>query len=289
MNSVLFVTPGPITWASSRFRAHWVAECMDNAEVTDWNYPYRTSGRDAVVFVKVAAPEIAQDLRENGVKTVWDICDPVHWFNPKEAREMADAVDYITASNSGLAKDFSGWYYRGGRHAMVIPDRMKLAHYPIQREHRRVDIVRFIWFGARQNRHALIGCVPTLARLMANGVNLSVTIYDDTPEEAWQLENIPTLHGRWNLKQENATIAAHDIALLPPYPGAWGALKSNNKHLTAWACGLPVWDGIDYVHGYELATKANLRKLESDNGLAELRSGYLVEQSARELEHMLWG
>jgi hypothetical protein len=76
---------------------------------------------------------------------------------------------------------------------------------------------------------------------------------------------------------------------LPPYPGAWGRVKSNNKALTAWACGLPVSDAQDYKALFALATIAANRERAADLGYKLLCKDYLVEQSAREWMELLNG
>lgn len=283
VSNVLFITPGPIKWASSRLRAHWVAEGIEGADVIEYDgmfYPHR----DNIVFVKIVNSELAQKYRDCGAKVIWDICDPVHWFSPTEAREMADNVDYITCSNPGLQADFYEWY--GKPRPILIPDRMRLDRYPIQRIHKPTNHIRFIWCGVIQNRFSLLGAMANLDRLKANGVDFSLTIFDDKPGETWKAK-FPIYHTGFEVDKENEVMASHDIALLPPYPGAWGRVKSNNKHLTAWACGLPVTDGENYAQLYELATRATVREISAQAGMDTLTKHYTIDKSVDQWKGLL--
>ena len=287
MSNILFVTPGPIKWVSSRMRAHWIAERIEGAEVMQSDKKHLSKGWDAVVFVKVIEePMIINALQGLGTKVFWDICDPVHWFNPQEAREMADAVDDITASNKNLALDFFDWYEN--KEPLTIPDCIKLEHYPRQREHQEVDTVRFIWFGASQNRFSLFGAFAPLERLACNGVNISLTIYDDRPhEQNIQSNKFPVYYANWDLEQENAVLASHDIALLPPYPGPWGKVKSNNKELTAYANGLAVTDGVNYTKMHELANYYSFRKANAEQGLDYVKTHHPIVNAVEMWKELL--
>jgi len=49
MDKVLFITPGPIEWASSRMRAHWIAEGIEGAEVSQVEASLLSEKRHAIV------------------------------------------------------------------------------------------------------------------------------------------------------------------------------------------------------------------------------------------------
>jgi hypothetical protein len=286
---ICFITPGPIEWASSRYRAHWVAQHIEGAHVCEINALTEgfTDFFDVVIFVKKVNGELIQVLKEQGKKVYWDICDPVWWFKPDEARKVADLVDAVVPSNTGLADDFMD-FYKKPKHVKVIPDRMELAHYPEQRIHSNVNPIRFIWYGAAQNRTAIYGGFTNLDRLNANGHKVELTVYDDHPEILSQhVPDTPMYHTKWRLAMENRVISSHDIALLPPYPGPWGKVKSNNKKLTAWACGLPVSDGQDYYDMLKLVTDTEERKRRAEVGYKLLIKDYQVEQSAREWKELI--
>lgn len=289
MPNVLFITPGPIQWASSRYRAYWIAEQMENAQV----FPIQQLARggnvekpDYAIFIKATNEALATQLNEIGAEIIWDICDPVHWFSPETSKRFLKFASRITASNIGLAEDLRSW---SKRDVKVIPDRMKLEHYKIKRNHIDTTPIRFIWYGASQNRGSAVGSMANIERLNANGIPVEVTILDDAPSHQWRSDGFTLYHKEWELEKENRIIAAHDIALTPPYPGPWGNLKSNNKQVTAWACGLPTTDGYDYEEVRALASSATYRKRIADKYGKVVEEYYDVRKSARELEEFLWG
>jgi hypothetical protein len=242
----LFVTSGPPIWASARMRAQWVARYMD-ADVWDIQDVARmdVSIYDAFIFIKVGHLGLFKQLLQIDKQVWWDVCDPSWWFSPGEAREFGDIITGVVASCQPLVDDFNKWY--GTDKCHFIPDRLEFSHFPLKKVHQYADPVRFIWYGAMQNRTALFATLANMERLAANGYHIELTIYDDHPENDWNLsDKYPIYYSRWDVDKENAVIAGHDIALLPAYPGPWGKVKSNNKILTAWACGLPVTDAQDY-------------------------------------------
>jgi len=91
----------------------------------------------------------------------------------------------------------------------------------------------------------------------------------------------------WKLDEEVEVLASHDIALLPPYPGPWGSVKSNNKTLTAWACALPVIDGGDYGIMSHLCQNPTARGQAGTYGLNQVRDKWAIEKSIEEWRNLL--
>ena len=281
---ILFIAPGPLQWASTRLRAAWPAEYIPGAQ---WQEIKREipDDYDIYVYVKTINPDGISRQIEEGKQVWWDLCDPVHWLDPKNARYMADLSTGIVTSNQALTDDFNIWY--GRAKAITIPDRIKLGHYPAIKYHSHANPVRLIWYGAGQNRISLFAAVMPLERLATNGINIELTIMDDRVQQ-WEFTNsFPVYFVPWQLEREAQIIAAHDIAIVPPYPGPWGAVKSNNKLLTAWACGLPVCDCQDYDYLYELATDSGLRNHEASEGYSRLIRDFDIEQSAKQWKALL--
>lgn len=278
MNSVCFVLPGPPKWASSRLRAIWPARYIPGAIVH-----HGPGIPEAANYVWVKSADAGFIRAHPNARHYWDVCDPSWWWSPAECREIAAQMHGVVASCDALAGDFIAW---SGCTCNVIPDRLELEHYPLRREHAYAQPVRFIWYGAQQNRVSLFGGLANLERLAANGVPVELTIFDDGTG-GWQDEYFPIYHADWSLAAENRVIAAHDIAILPPYPGPWGRVKSNNKYLTAWACGLPSTDGLDYDALYRLATESALRQHAADLGYKTVCAEYDVQDSAAEWRRLL--
>jgi len=283
--TVLFITVGGESWASARIRGYWPARCMDARVVTTeegGKNGLDLEGVDVVIWQKTASIELIQSTPN--IRHFWDVCDPVWWWAPEASAEVAQAVEGIVASSTALAEEFSEW---SGLPCNVIPDRLELSHFSALREHHDSAPTRLIWFGLYGNRPALFGALANLERLAANGRDIELTICDERPELPLNITKFfPVYHVRWELEQENAIIAAHDIAILPPYPGSWGRVKSNNRILTAWACGIPATDCESYKEMVMLMDPETRARLGAD-GRKWVEEDYNVEQSAREWERLL--
>ncbi len=284
----LFVAAGPYSWGSSRMRCYWPAKVM-GAEVMEWSAWDRTfkpDGYDTYIFQKSIDPADANKLVSLGKRVFWDVCDPAWWWSPNECREIADAVTGVVASSEALADDFNDWYR--AEKAVCIPDRLDMSHFSIKRQHADVSPVRFIWYGVAVNRVAIMGQLANLERLAANGYKVELTIMDDRPDARFiGSDTLPVYHVQWNVERENEIIAAHDIALLPPYPGPWGGVKSNNKHLTAWACGLPVVDRARYSYLEDLVGDFSGRADRGADGYQQVVDKYTADKSAADWEALL--
>jgi hypothetical protein len=254
--NVCFITAGPMEWASSRIRAYWVAEQMDGAQVITYDNAQRNGLPAAGAYIWQKRADVALIQQAASARHFWDVCDPSWWWAPALCREIAAAVDGVVAATDALARDFYDW---SGISPRVIRDRIKAEAYPIKRQHTDGGPVRFIWYGVALNRVALAAGTHFLERLVANGYPIELTVMDNQPEQVLHSPYFPIYHTRWSLARENAVIAAHDIAILPPYPGPHGPLKSNNKKLVAWACGVPTTEGEHYPHLERLVQSAEAR------------------------------
>jgi hypothetical protein len=288
MGKTLFITAGPEWWGSSRMRAYWPARYMPGTDVIEYQRLENITERyDAVIFQKVFDLRLAADLRANGIRVWWDVCDPGWWWQPDIHREIIELTDGIVASNVNLANDLAYW---SGRKVYTIPDRMYLSHFVQRKEHTKTETVRMIWYGVSVNRISLFAAFANLERLVANGHKIELTICDDRPDVPFiQEAAFKVNHDQWTLTHEVERLLEHDIALLPPYPGAWGKVKSNNKMLTAWAAGLPATSGIDYYAMADLVMSHERRQAAADDGYATVCADYRVEQSAAQWMELLHG
>ena len=286
-----FVPAGPIEWGSSRMRVYWPANILKkNHEVviTDLQnaraHTAEFAGRDAYIFQKTADAALMRTLKKCGGRVFWDVCDPSWWWQPQECQEILAYTDEVVACTEPLACDFYEW---SGVQPRVIPDRLEMSHFSAQRVHAEIKPVRFIWFGVATNRTSLFSAVANLERLVANGYRIELTIMDDRPESAFPISNnFPIYYARWSLDQEVAVITGHDIALLPPYPGPWGDIKSNNKHLTAWACGLPVLSSDSWSDYLAMMNPCH-RQEQAAAGHSMVLGHYTIEKSADQWEELL--
>ncbi|KPJ87098.1 MAG: hypothetical protein AMJ53_18670 [Gammaproteobacteria bacterium SG8_11] len=279
---ILFITVGDRSWASSRMRSYWPADIMPNADVVQMTgeEQYVSTEYDAYIWMKTGNLEAMRAVKAAGKVQIVEVCDPNWWFQPDTTRQLIDQCTAIVAATKPAERDILEWYGRDIP-AYYIPDRLNLAHFPARRMHAHTDIPRLIWFGIAANRVALYAATAYMQRLAANGHKFSLTICDEMPKaQMYEETPFPVYHVKWRLDQENAILADHDIALLPPYPGPWGDLKSNNKKLTAWACGLPVTDGQDWTELVGLIGDWRWRQESAAAGYNELFYRYQTEHTA---------
>ena len=112
---VCFLTAGPFEWASSRMRAYWPAEAMDEAFAvpiqqveSDLLRTGEIPDADVYVFQKLYSGNIRAAMPPDSV-AVWDVCDPAWWFDPQGSREALDNVHAVTACTRALADDLRGF------------------------------------------------------------------------------------------------------------------------------------------------------------------------------------
>lgn len=283
----LFLSAGPIEWGSARMRCYWPAKYMQDADVVvlprqgEITVPMEY---DTFIFQKYGNPDIQAELIKQGKKVYLDQCDPMWWFNDQKLmHRLFDNAHGAVFSSKALMNDFLKWW-GDDYNAVTIPDRLDFDHFDRQKKHHWISPVRFIWYGVSVNRVALGAAFANLTRLRVNGYNVSLTVMDDRPDmPVTEINDIPILYTQWELDKEVAQIAAHDIALLPPYPGPWGKVKSNNKALTANACNVPHTTGEDYE---ELVRMMDHKyRKEYANQLLKVKGEYWdVQRSAEEWE-----
>lgn len=280
---ILFLTVGDRTWASSRLRSYWPADIIPGAHALQWRQGTEIpDDYDAYVWMKTGDVDVMRTLRQMGKLQFIEVCDPAWWWQPREQRALIDECTAIVAASEPTAKDILSWY--GDKKCYVIPDRLNLAHYTTRRtEYALSAPLRFIWYGVAANRFVVSGAIPFLERLEAEGVKLSLTICDNYPDKQWTFtDRFPVYFTQWSLDRESEIIAAHDIAFLPKYPPPWGPLKTNNRALTAWACGLPVTDAENWLQLYTLATSATERRAQAEFGYELLVNHYTTEKTAQD-------
>ncbi len=287
---VAILTQGPLAWASSRFRGAWLAEAAPG--LFGWYPPDRElalADCRVIVFQKRHNREafyLARAAKDRGIKIVIDLTDPLWWFSPQEMTAMLGLADAVTVSSDGLKKAVE--QNKNVKRAICIPDRMLPSFHPTVAEHGPRDIATLTWFGLSANRVALVGALPVLAYAANVGHRFRLRIIDNQPTEKMEVQGpIEIENVAWALETIHAQIAACDIALLPPYPGPWGDMKSNNKAVTAWWCGLPVTDGFDPGEVMALITDAERRKRQGAANRRRAEKEYDIALSVRQWHDLL--
>ncbi len=286
MKPVAILTNGPITWSSSRMRGFWLAEAApDRFRV--FSPGDELDGVDAcgtVIFQKrynEADILRARYYREAGRRVVSDWTDPMWWWSPREVQAMFELSDAITASNEGLAQAIRA-NPQVKAPVTVIPDRMPGNYHPNAVRHFKHDPIRLVWFGAAGNRVALLSALP-LIEYVSHVRRIELWIIDEAPETPFRTTSPLEVVGvRWTLETFHAQLTQCDIAVLPPYPGPWGSMKSNNKAVEAGWCGLPVWDDFDLARLLALIDDARLRNKTGQAARKMAEEQYEIQRSVDE-------
>lgn len=294
------IPTGPIEWGSSRMRVHWLAEAWDEAWVwqgtpeMSWDELLRDV--EVVVLQQKSLHELHVPLFEKahskGIPVVWDVCDPIWWWDPRTRRE-AQRVDFIVASNDGLAaaarKDLK-------KPTICIPDRHKIDAFGVK-THGPTDIPALLWHGHQATEAKLWMCTAQLAKLTADGVRFKlIIIVDGEP-------HVPKALSDWNwVKTMGDTIQfvkwtwpgcykdglrLADVGLMPPYPGIWGGLKSNNSTVCFWMAGVPVTTGESLAELRSLLGDWKLRERLGKQLRAVAVRDWCIEKSVEDWKRLV--
>jgi len=255
--------------ASSRIRAWHVVEA--------WNHPdvvcaklrdslrYLSGVRPDVLVLqkpkmKILTLDVLEVLKSQVGLLVCDLCDP-DWCLASDGyfRKFAELVSIFVVSNRGLQ---AGLEEDWGIKSTVIEDRMPPAK--AQKEHGAVPVPILVWYGQFANREiCLASAALAVTRLHVNRVPFRLRVIDngDGPQSESRDLGLGDLieYRAWSLPTFERDVLECDIALLPPHPGRWGTMKSNNKRLTAGWLGLPAADGQDYDELKRLLTDVEYR------------------------------
>jgi len=222
---------------SPRIRARWVCQYWDGAEVYDGSQAL--SEYDVFVFQKAYLTKTPRQLaaRYRGPDRLmaFDCCDP-EFADPNKIdrlMRMLDLMDFCVVPTAPLAQWFAPWLP-----TYIIKDRIDLAVHASKtgdEEPLVDDGIGVLWLGGHQNYPALDGMLPDLQRYGIQLVTLS-----DRPHPS----GLPWI--QWeSVEQANDVIRRADIVVNPqPEEGAF-RYKSDNKTVTAWACGVPVAHDIE--------------------------------------------
>jgi len=241
----LFLTYSDRNWPSSRIRAWNITDYWDGADCCQWQEGENLiNSYDSIILQKVIHPNVFKRIIDlKGKRVFLDLCDPEWWL--KDTKELLlkylPYFEKIIVSSEKLSIDF---FQTFGVQPVWIDDRFPFIFGV--REHQKVAVVKLVWFGSTGNRAPCLNQIgETFHRLIAEGIKFELLIIDGEPKTPY-LPNPWIQHIQWSRDSLHQILTSCDIALLPPYPGPWGTMKSNNKIATAYWAGLPTHRGIDY-------------------------------------------
>lgn len=270
--------------ASSRIRVDWPAKYADGFIVTENAVDlFKCS---AVVFqtrFSYQDVQLAAQLRNNGIKIICDFTDP-DWSNmysgmSDSLKTMLELADCITVPTYVLANMFKSV---SDKPVYVIPDRIDLSLYDKTKKHTDTKSLRILWHGSYGNLCSIDIARDDLERL---GKEIDITlvcVYDHYKEHIVNaFENIKVECYEWTNQKVIDELLLCDLSINPRFDNHWKAYKSNNKTITAWACGIPCIERDFYneIKRYDLDLRIsdglNFRKIVEQN--------YDVKQSTKEI------
>lgn len=214
------------------------------------NNPLEAIGSDVIIFEKVHGlkfNQIALEMKKMGSSIVYDACDP-EWIgqNPiaNFAKEMIlNIADLVTVPTQKMSQEIMTIAHEIGSKVPVeiVEDcldeeyhsRWKMFHDPV-----KTPVV--VWFG-NGTIDALQFYIPTLEWIF-NQIPFELRIIDNGRTRVET--KIPTSYRKWELETFVDEMVQCDIAFNPKKPTIVDSMKSSNKTISAWACGLPcveVW------------------------------------------------
>lgn len=180
-------------------------------------------------------------LRNHGVKTIFDVCDPV-WLQPKRVTEFESALpgyDRVTVPTISLCQSFLSRY--PGMDCRVTPDSLDFEtnHFPERPLHERQDDLRIGWFGDSSNLPHLLPLVPVFQRLRKAFRFTLRIITASTPSGIPCMPHIPLEFVPWQLHTYLQHLATCDMIVIPVALNAWTRGKSANRLQLCMALGVP--------------------------------------------------
>jgi len=283
--------------ASSRIRAWHVVEAWNHPDVACaklWeSLRYQSGIRPDVLVLqkpkmKILHPETLGVLKSQVGRLICDFCDPDWCLASDEYfRGFASHMNAFVVSNRGLQ---AGLEEDWGIKSTVIEDRMPppmtvKAHGP-------VALPTLVWYGQNANREiCLASGALSVTRLRANRVPFRLRVIDngDGPQSESRDLGLGDLieYRAWSLPTFERDVLECDIALLPPHPGRWGTMKSNNKRLTASWLGLPTADGQDYDELKRLLTDVEYRATRGHEAREWAEREGHIDQSVQQWKNLL--
>ena len=266
---------------------------LDNAFIA--MNPEQAAEADVIIFQKAYGYIInlkALQLKVRGKKIVFDVCDS-EWLIPayeKDVMEMMrDIADHITVPTEKMKELVQALV---DTPITVIEDTMDMGyHRDWKKDHAEKEVPTLVWFGNRGTFKAFKRYIPDLETIYKSQ-KFKVRLISDSIDEGFDM-SIPWELVKWDLNTVNQKIIECDVAINPKLDDKMDYAKSNNKTLTAWACGLPcveVWSWTDpkkwKTHLIELLGNSETRAREGSAGRKEVEEKHRSEIAAQKITNL---
>lgn len=277
--------------AGTRIRVLNIVKHLENCTVS-YNYEDLKSCNVVIFQARwlAADAKLAKDLKENGVKLMFDTTDP-HWsteFDSTGKRRGAfdsilKHINVMLFPTEELKKSFLK--YRQDKRVVLIPDNIDLSKHNKTKKHEKKDKYIICWYGCRSNV-----CQIDLARedleKLGKEFNLKfIAVYDNQYGiKINPPKNVEYEEREWTDEATIRAILESDIVINPRY-NDWKRYKSNNKTIKALALGVPCVERNFYTEIKKYLLSADLRNKEGARG-KEIAKEYCSKKIAKKLSDL---
>jgi glycosyltransferase involved in cell wall biosynthesis len=249
--SIGWVPEGPIEWAACRMRVFEIADALTKHYGIKNYIGNMPSSVNAFVAQKICSPkvlDVANALKANGARTVFDLCDP-HWLIKDDvlARRGWDVVrainecDHIIAPSDEmkrlLHRDFTGKL-----DISVIPEGFDfdIGRYKARSHYGNSEYLKVGWIGIGSAIGDICSIMPQLAEFhkMQKIILRLITVFHPNAPQI-NYPGLPIEYVPWTLDGYHRALAECDIAVIPIVLGPYKVGKSVNRLALCMAMGVP--------------------------------------------------
>lgn len=274
--------------ASTRIRVTWPAKYADNFIVDpEESKLFKCS---VVVFqTRFDRPDInlAKRLKEKKIKIICDFTDP-HWLHEyggslsPELKEMVELSDCVTLPTQQLAESFSKVF---DKQTAIVKDRLDLSIYDKVKIHTDKKDFRIVWHGSYGNLPSLELARKDLDKVGSDYNITLVCVYDNSDAyEVKKFTNVKLETYEWTNEKVIEELLKSDISINPRFDN-WKSYKSNNKTITAWACGVPCVE-YNFYEEIKRLLSTQVRNAESKELRDIVEKNYGIKDTVKEWDNI---
>ena len=277
--SIGWVPEGPIEWAACRMRVFEIADALTKHYGIKNYLGHIPSGVNAFVAQKVCSKrvlDVANALKANGARTVFDLCDP-HWLIKDDilAARGWDVIrainefDHIIAPSNEMGRllhrDFTGKLS-----ISVIPEGFDFdtGSYKPRVHSENGEYLTVGWIGIGTALGDIMGIMPQLAKFHATKHKIILRLITGLSKNSPHISypGLPIEYVPWTMAGFHAALSGCDLVVIPIVLRPYKVGKSVNRLALCMAMGVPaVVSPLDSYTEY-LADRPGLSYVVNDEG-----------------------
>lgn len=223
---IAYFPAGPRTFASSRMRCYRPGEALEKLG-HEVSYAALSTVDVVVIQKRYDLPVLMQDLRQRGVRVIFDVDDMMFDLSPFEL------ADVVTTDTEYKREQWPT--------AVVVPDCLDLDDDAPKKSVQADYLKRAVWIGSAENVYHIRYAAEACNRL---GIELIVITDTNSPKFAAYSRDVTGV--QWSLDTVDQQMIECDVCLCPyvisggEWGEAWVRSKSENRIVKAYGLGLPV-------------------------------------------------